>query len=49
MMQYDKLPSGEVSSSKLMGVIYVPLTDAKAQWPSAGLTNNKWTQVEIIK
>ncbi|XP_075248576.1 protein-L-isoaspartate(D-aspartate) O-methyltransferase-like [Convolutriloba macropyga] len=41
MMQYDKLPSGEVSSSKLMGVIYVPLTDAKAQWPSAGLTNNK--------
>ncbi|XP_063716898.1 protein-L-isoaspartate(D-aspartate) O-methyltransferase-like [Symsagittifera roscoffensis] len=37
MMQYDKHQSGEVTSTKLMGVIYVPLTDAKSQWPSAGL------------
>ena len=39
-MQYDKKSNGDVVPTKLMGVIYVPLTDAKSQWPSAGLTTN---------
>jgi len=32
--QYDKHPDGHVTKTKLMGVIYVPLTDRERQWPS---------------
>nr|XP_033807171.1 protein-L-isoaspartate(D-aspartate) O-methyltransferase-like isoform X2 [Geotrypetes seraphini] len=32
--QYDKTSDGQIVKTQLMGVIYVPLTDKKKQWPS---------------
>ncbi|XP_053331109.1 protein-L-isoaspartate(D-aspartate) O-methyltransferase-like isoform X2 [Spea bombifrons] len=32
--QYDKANDGAITRTRLMGVMYVPLTDKKKQWPS---------------
>ena len=33
MEQVDKAADGSISRSRLLGVVYVPLTDRKKQWP----------------
>ncbi|XP_075700927.1 protein-L-isoaspartate(D-aspartate) O-methyltransferase-like isoform X3 [Rhinoderma darwinii] len=35
--QYDKDSAGIITKSRLMGVMYVPLTDKKKQWPKDDL------------
>ena len=43
--QYDKLPNGSITKTKLMGVMFVPLTDKEKQVPGKSTRKQLYNSV----